>query len=173
MPLGFPNFANFWNIGTCDGKQISRVYIPDYSDEYHVNICTNPINLENFHITAKQVSLAPPHHESFNNSINREIIQEFTNIMIEQHQNNQRGFENRQDCWLCPFNQGPASQPKAVLSQLQFKHKTRHSALSAPIECSPSPVPSDVSQPDEELEEFVDESALPPAEEPIGMETTS
>ena len=93
--------------------------------------------------------------------------------MMEQCQNSQRGFENRQDCQLHPFNQGPASQPKAVLSRLQFKHKTQYSALSAPIEHSPSPVPLDVSQPDEELKEFINESTLPPAEEPVGMETTS
>ena len=87
MPLGFPSFANLWDTGARDGKQISRVYIPDYSDEYHVDICTNHINLDDFHITAKQVSLAPPHYESSNNSVNRKIIQEFTTIMMEQRWN--------------------------------------------------------------------------------------
>ena len=173
MPLGFPGFANLWNAGARDGKQISRVYLPDYSDEYHVDICTNPINLDNFHITAEQVGLAPPHYESSNNPVNREIIQEFATIMMEQRRNSRRGFENRQDRRLRPFSQGPASQPKAVLSRLQFKHKPRHSAPSAPVERSPSPVPLEVSQLDEELEEFVDQSVLPPAEEPVRMETAT
>ena len=172
MPLGFPSFADLWNRGTRNGKQLSRVYLPNYSDEYQVDIYDNPVNLNDFHITAEQVGLAPTTPDS-SSSASREIIQEFATIMMEQRRNSRRGFENRQDRRLRPFNQGPASQPNAVLSRLQFQHKSRRPHPSVPIERSPSPVPSEVSQPDEELEEFANESAIPTAEEPIEMATSN
>ena len=168
MPLGFPSFTDLWNRSTHNSKQLSRVYLPDYSDKYQVNIYNNPINLNDFHITAEQVGLAPPTPD-LSSSINREITQEFATIMMEQQRNSRQGFENHQDHWLCPFNQGPASQPKAVLSWLQFQHKSWRSCPSISIKRSPSPMPSEVSQPNKELEEFADKSALPPVEEPVEM----
>ena len=83
MPLGFPSFSDLWNRGTRNGKQLSKVYLPDYSDEYQVDIYNNPVNIDDFHITTEQVGLAPIAPDS-SSSASREIIQEFATIMMEQ-----------------------------------------------------------------------------------------
>ena len=62
MPLGFDDFAYYWNVGAQDHdhRQISRVYLPADASEYRVEETETPVHIHDFFITPEQVSLAIP-----------------------------------------------------------------------------------------------------------------
>jgi hypothetical protein len=173
LPLGYIEFAEIWNSGARhnDQRRVSSVFRDRDSDEPYVEAATStPVYTADFHITPEQVGLSSTTH-SLSSEVQNGIMQEFASIMMEQRQNSRRGFEQRQNKRHRQLNRGPANQPAALLSRLEFKEK-RGRRQCSPAR-TPSPAPSDYpdEDPQEPGEPEEQEAILPAPEETGEMET--
>ena len=110
MPLGYPEFANLWNMGTRRGdhRRFSHVYMPEGTAEYQVQLFRQLVNISEFTITETQIGMAPP-----TSALQAELTQEFAYVMMEQRRNSCRGFKRRQDQRLSRINQRPSVRATA------------------------------------------------------------
>ena len=138
MPIGFPDFANLWNLNAHDkdNRRLCRVYVPEGTNEYHVQLSNVPVYVTDFYITGDQVGLANPRQDEAPNHLHNEIMQEFASIMMEERRNSRRdqrttrlGNERR----AAQRNHYPDGQPLTnsvfrpnhALSRLRFKERGR------------------------------------------------
>jgi hypothetical protein len=146
MPVGFNDFAYFWNIGArySDPLRISRVYIPSNENDYYVEASQTPVNVKDFFISQEQVRLAAPAQmsqvEPPRDPFHDELTREYLMDAMEQRRNNHRGYAQRQEQRERPFNQGPRNLNNyhTSLSRLQFKGKHRQRSQS-PVRRAPTP----------------------------------
>ena len=100
-----------------------------------------PVPITDFFITPDQVGLCGPAKDESTTSLQCEITQEFTAVMMEQRHNSHRGFEQQQERRVRSFGLGLAHQPDAVLNCLRF-NKQRYDQLASPehVQSSSSPI---------------------------------
>ena len=158
MPLGFDDFAYYWNVGAQDHdhRQISRVYLPADASEYRVEETETPVHIRDFFITPEQVSLAiptitpnsTPWADQPKDTLHNELARDYLMDSLQQRRANREAYGQRQENWARPYNQKPAYNQRAAndsgnisaLSRLRFKRKRQCSP--SPVRHAPTPSPS-------------------------------
>ena len=160
MPLGFDDFAYYWNVGAReqDHRRISRVYIPVDTSEYRVEEADNPVHIRDFFIAPEQVGLATA--TSISNNVDRadqprdtlhdELARDYLMDSLQQRRANREAYIQRQGNRIRPYggrqtnNQRPTNESHntGALSRLRFKRK-RQQRSPSPVRRAPTPSPSD------------------------------
>ena len=155
MPLGFDDFAYYWNVGAReqDRRRISRVYIPVDTSEYCVEEADTPVHIRDFFIAPEQVGLATP--TSIPNNMERtdQLARDYLMDSLQQRRANREAYAQRQGNRSRPYggkptnNQRPTndSHNTGALSRLRFKRK-RQQRSPSPVRRVPTPSPSDAHE---------------------------
>jgi RNase H-like domain found in reverse transcriptase/Integrase zinc binding domain/Reverse transcriptase (RNA-dependent DNA polymerase)/Retroviral aspartyl protease/Zinc knuckle len=148
LPLGFDDFAYFWNDGADarDDRRISRIYIPENETEYYVDTSETPVYIKDFFITPDQVGILPPVANTPTDTYHDDLEKELLSVLREQRRNSRKGYEQRQERRLQPFNQGPDQDSIDHLSPLEFKGNKRLRS-SSPVRITPQEETHDVEAP--------------------------
>ena len=158
MPLGFDDFAYYWNVGARehDRRRVSRVYLPADASEYRVEETETPVHIRDFFITPEQVGLAiptvapnsMPRADQPKDTLHDELARDYLMDSLQQRRANREAYAQRQENRARPYNQKPAYNQRAAndssnigaLSRLRFKRKRQRSP--SPVRRAPTPSPS-------------------------------
>ena len=116
MPIGFVDFAHLWNLGSENGKTISRVYVPEGSNSYHVTISTSPVAISDFHITAEQVGLISPNASASLDEFTANLTREYASVMMDRSRHSHYGYDRRQEHRFGSFRSNSGSIVEESLS---------------------------------------------------------
>jgi hypothetical protein len=149
MPFSYDDFAYYWNDASganeSDPRRISRVYVLEGSPSYQVNLSDTPVFIKDFFITPDQVVLLPPSGNPSTNAYHDDLEKELLSVLMEQRRNSRKGYEQRQERLLLPFNQGPDQSQD--ISPLEFKGNKRLRVRSAsPVSRCQSSAPVEATQ---------------------------
>jgi hypothetical protein len=171
MPFGYDDFAYYWNDGASESdlRRISRVYVSQDSPTYQVDLSDTPVYIKDFFITPDQVGLLPPSGNLSIDAYHDDLEKELLSVLMEQRRNSHKGYEQRQERQLLPFNQGPDQSQD--ISTLEFKGNKRLRVRSAsPVSRRQSSTPVEATQ---EPLRAASPAIEQPAEVTVPMETTN
>lgn len=173
IPVRFSEFGTIWNEGTVPGDKwwISTIILSDNPHSNSVSLSTHPVHLHEFHITPAQAGLATHDDEQPSSTLQAEINQEFTAIMVAQQKKQRQAYEERWAKRTWGFS------AKHMVLPPNAHHKSFHRWQKKPqhkYNCTPpsSPYQSSTSLVNE-LPPVAEDSEVENHEDPIAPEDTT
>ena len=170
IPVGFSEFGTIWNEGTVPGdkQRISTIILSDDPRSNSVSLSTHPVHLHEFHITPAQAGLANHDAEQPSSTLQAEINQEFTALMVARQKKQRQAYEERRAKKTRGFSAKhmvlPTNAPHESFRRRQKKPQRKHNRTPPPSPYQPSTSLVDELPPvaeDSELKNHEDDPIAP------------